>query len=89
MKILVWSKPDSECQQCRITKAQLKKQQIKHKVLMLADHPDKVSEFKDRQLFAAPVVQVLDDDGTELDIWAGLRLEKLHQLAKTYHGAAL
>ncbi len=82
--IEVWSKP--ACVQCDATKRELRKRGLEFTSLELADHPEKVAEFKAAGYLSAPVVVHTVGDTTT--IWAGFRPEKIAALAAEQERAA-
>lgn len=82
--IEVYSKPS--CAQCDATKRELRKRGIEFTSLELADHPEKLAEFKAAGHLSAPVVVVTGGDTTT--IWAGFRPERIAALAAETKEAA-
>lgn len=63
------------CVQCMMTKKQFDKHGISYTVVDLSEHPDKVAEFKEKGLLAAPIVT------TDIKEWSGFKPEKIQSLA--------
>lgn len=82
--IEVYSKP--ACVQCDATKRELRKRGHEFTSLELADHPEKLAEFKAAGHLSAPVVVVTDGDTTT--VWSGFRAEKIAALAAEQEKAA-
>lgn len=78
MQINVWTK--SNCVQCMQTKKVMDKVGIKYTEMNLEEHPDKVQEFIDLGLTAAPIVE------TDIKKWSGFRLSKITSLANYLFG---
>ena len=73
--ITVYSKP--RCVQCDMTKKQLEKLGIEHRVIDVTADPEAYSYVKSLGYSQAPVVVVGDGD----DHWGGFRFEKIKALA--------
>jgi glutaredoxin-like protein NrdH len=58
-----------------MTKRQFDKLGIRYDEMALEQHPEKLQEFKDKGLLAAPIVE------TDTKIWSGFRIEKIKSLA--------
>lgn len=78
MQVNVWTLPN--CVQCMQTKKVLTREGIKFTELALAEHPDKIEEFKALGLTAAPIVE------TDIKKWSGFRLNKIRSLANYLFG---
>ena len=78
MQINVWTLPN--CVQCMQTKKVLTREGIRFTELALAEHPDKIEEFKALGLTAAPIVE------TDIKKWSGFRLNKIRSLAHYLFG---
>lgn len=78
MQVNVWTLPN--CVQCMQTKKVLKREGIDFQELNLAEHPDKVEEFKALGLTAAPIVE------TDTKKWSGFRINKIMSLAQHLFG---
>lgn len=74
--VTVYSKP--ACGQCDATKRWLDKRGIKYVPLGLGDHPEKVEEFREQGLLAAPIVVIQTRDKTVT--WSGFRATQLAEL---------
>lgn len=73
IQVTVYSTPN--CVQCMATKRQFDKLGIQYAEVDLADHPDKLDEFKAQGYASAPIVT------TDTKIWSGFRLDKIKSLA--------
>jgi len=73
MQINVWTK--SNCVQCMQTKKVMDRSGIRYTEMNLEEHPDKVQEFIELGLTAAPIVE------TDIKKWSGFRLNKITSLA--------
>ena len=78
MQIKVWTLPN--CVQCMQTKKVLEREGISYVEMALADHPEKIDEFKDLGLTSAPIVE------TDIKKWSGFRLDKIKSLAEHLFG---
>lgn len=63
------------CVQCESTKRLMTKLGIEYSVVDLTTVPDKVAEFRELGLTAAPIVT------TDIKIWSGFRHGKIQSLA--------
>jgi len=75
--IIVWSKP--QCVQCSATCRKLDQLGLPYVVRNLADHPEKVTEFKSQHITQAPVVVP-----PGADMFHGYRPDLLERLAATH-----
>lgn len=71
--VTVYTNPS--CVQCDMTKRQFDKLGIEYQVVDLSEHPEKVAEFKEQGLLAAPIVT------TDTKVWSGFKPEKIQSLA--------
>lgn len=78
MQINVWTK--SNCVQCIQTKKVMEREGISYTEMNLEEHPDKVQEFIDMGLTAAPIVE------TDIKKWSGFRVNKIMSLANHLFG---
>lgn len=78
MQINVWTLPN--CVQCMQTKKVLTREGIRFTELDLRDHPEKVNEFRELGLIAAPIVE------TDTKKWSGFRIAKIRSLANYLFG---
>ena len=78
MQINVWTLPN--CVQCMQTKRVLEREGIRYEEKALQDHPEKIVEFREKGLTAAPIVE------TDIKLWSGFRLEKIKSLANYLFG---
>lgn len=78
MQINVWTLPN--CVQCMQTKKVLTREGISFQELNLAEHPEKINEFKELGLTSAPIVE------TDIKKWAGFRLDKIKSLSNHLFG---
>ena len=70
--VTVYTNPN--CVQCDMTKRLFDKAGVKYSVVDLASVPDKVAEFKEQGLMAAPIVT------TDIKVWSGFRKPKIESL---------
>jgi len=75
-KIPVTVYTKSNCVQCEQTKKQFDKLGIEYSVVNLEENLEKLEEFKERGLMAAPIVTT---DNRE---WSGFRIDKITGLAR-------
>lgn len=75
MKIPVTVYTTPSCPQCEMTKKMLTREGVEFTVVDLSEHPDKVAEFKEQGLLAAPIVT------TDVKIWSGFKPAKIMSLA--------
>lgn len=78
--VTVYTTPD--CVQCRMTKKVLTDNGVPFTEVSLATHPEKVEEFKSRNLMTAPIVVAGDSE------WSGFKPERLRGLAKPFDQGA-
>lgn len=71
--VTVYSTPS--CVQCMQTKKVLDREGIVYTEVNLAEHPEKVAEFKELGHLSAPIVT------TDVKIWSGFKLGKIMSLA--------
>lgn len=76
--VTVYSTPN--CVQCMMTKKQFNKLGIEYTEVDLSEHPDKVAEFKEQGLLAAPIVT------TDIKVWSGFKPGKIQSLASHLFG---
>ena len=70
--VTVYTNPN--CVQCDMTKRLFDKAGVEYSVVDLASVPDKVAEFKEQGLMAAPIVT------TDIKVWSGFRKPKIESL---------
>lgn len=70
--VTVYTNPN--CVQCDMTKRLFDKAGVEYSVVDLTSAPDKVAEFKEQGLLAAPIVT------TDIKIWSGFRKTKIESL---------
>lgn len=76
--VTVYSTPS--CVQCMMTKKQFDKLGIEYTEVDLTEHPEKVAEFKEQGLMAAPIVT------TDTKVWSGFKPGKIQSLANHLFG---
>jgi len=76
--VTVYSTPS--CVQCQMTKKQFDKLGIEYTEVDLTEHPEKVAEFKEQGLLAAPIVT------TDIKVWSGFKPGKIASLASFLFG---
>ena len=75
--VTVYTNP--QCVQCDMTKRQFDKFGVEYSVVSLADVPEKLAEFKELGLMAAPIVT------TDIKIWSGFKPAKIKSLVDYIH----
>lgn len=72
--VTVYTTPN--CVQCNQTKRMMDTLGIDYSVVDLAEHPEKLAEFKEQGFMAAPIVT------TDSKTWSGFRHGKIKSLAE-------
>jgi glutaredoxin-like protein NrdH len=75
-KIPVTVYTKSNCVQCEQTKKRFTHHGIEFTEVNLEENPDKLEEFKEMGLLAAPIIE------TDVKRWSGFRLDKIDSLAQ-------
>ena len=70
------------CQQCKTTQKWLTSKGIHFTYKDLDEHPTLLQEFKSRGFSSLPVVIVTDEDGKELESFAGFYMGRIMKLEK-------
>jgi glutaredoxin-like protein NrdH len=71
--VTIYTTPN--CVQCNQTKKLMDKLGIIYTTVDLTEHPEKLAEFKQQGLMAAPIVT------TDVKVWSGFKYEKINSLA--------
>lgn len=73
MKFEIYHTP--KCHKCRITDKKLKEAGRDSSLIPITD--DLISYMKSKGMTSAPLVRVTDDEGTLIDEWSNLNVQKI------------
>ncbi|AOE43774.1 NrdH-like glutaredoxin [Gordonia phage SpeedDemon] len=77
--VTVFSKPDEMCPQCRATKYWLRKRNIEFEYIDITVDEGALEKLKALGHLQAPVVELKDASGAQIDVWSGHKDTKLSQ----------
>ncbi|QIG58746.1 NrdH-like glutaredoxin [Gordonia phage DatBoi] len=81
--VTVFSKPDEQCPQCKATKYWLRKRDIEFEYIDITVDERALDKLKALGHLRAPVVELTDSSGAQIDVWSGHKDTKLkHHFGK-------